>query len=242
MNINKCNRNSLLALLIILASPAVLAKPSCPGHPSCGGGGGGGGITVTFANNYAQYNSTGVSEPGQVSRFCDGSTLSPIDGTGAYECEKGGYVQIDVLGWQNIARRGEQGYCDLLNGSDLQFREFTPTRYWYANREGCDFDAGTCTVKVSMWSYRGPDTPDSHNFVNLPGGLKDIGLIGIGGIAELNAIPGEGNVFSMNQTLNIQAMTIDFAEAGKSKTLAVCQVLEGDDYNLGEIRFLTTVE
>jgi hypothetical protein len=90
-----------------------------------------------------------------------------------------------------------------------------------------------------MISYR-DDTLLSHNFFDL-GGLEDIGKIGIRGHGVLPAIPGEGNVFSINQDLWIDAMSITFFAAGKNRVLADCQILANGDYDLGDIVFHTVV-
>jgi len=210
--------------------PLVLAGPNCdrnPEHPACGGGGGGD-ITVTWdVDNTAQYQG-GLSEPNQSPRECV-SELSAVSGTGTYECAPLGLVQINVSGsgaWTQIARRnGNQGYCALLNTGEPKFRQFSPTRYWYGNHQGCDFTKGTCEVFASMWAYRGPETLWAHEYYDIAG-LDDIGLIRIGGTGTVPAVKHDGvweaNPFSENRIMNIEVLRITFQLAGKSKAIAEC--------------------
>jgi hypothetical protein len=202
----------------------------------CSGDPGGGGINVTVVDNEATYLGSVWDE---LTRFCASEANQATD-TASYECDVGGTVWIaGNMGWADYTSKGEQGYCDLLNGAETAYHKFTPTRYWYRNNGGCDFEAGTCDISVSMISYR-DDTLLSHNFFDL-GGLEDIGKIGIRGHGVLPAIPGEGNVFSINQDLWIDAMSITFFAAGKNRVLADCQILANGDYDLGDIVFHTVV-
>jgi len=241
------DRNVILAwgFLSFATCPLALAGPSCdknPDHPTCGGGGGGD-ITVTWAvDNTAQYQG-GISEPSQSRRECV-SELSAVSGTGIYECAPLGLVQINVSGsgaWTQIARNGNQGYCALLDTGEPEFRQFSPTRYWYGNHQGCDFTKGTCEVFASMWSYRGPETPLSHDYFGLDG-LEDIGLIRISGTGTVLAVERDGvweaNPFSENRVMNIEVLRITFHPAGKSKAIAEC---EYEATQLGEITLDTRV-
>ena len=256
------NRCEILAwaLLSLATCPLAFAGPNCdknPDHPACSDGGGGGGsggdITITWdVDNYAQYSGVideyevdwgGITEPGQVPRKCI-SELNSVSGTGTYECAPLGLVQINVSGqgkWTQIARNGEQGYCELLNGAELEFRQFSPTRYWYGNHQGCDFTAETCEVFASMWAYRGPETLLAHDYFDLDG-LDDIGLIRIGGTGTVPAVIRDGvweaNPFSEDRVMDIEVLTLRFHPAGKSKAIAECEYVATKS---GEITFKTAV-
>lgn len=245
------NPSGILALgfLLLAPGPLALAGPDCgenPDHPTCGGGGGGGDggdITVTWdVDNTAQY-VNGISEPGQDPRVCI-SELNSVSGTGTYECAPLGLVQVNVAGsgaWSQIARNGDPGYCELLNTGALEFRQFSPTRYWYGNHQGCDFATGTCEVFASMWAYRGPETPFAHDYFDLEG-LEDIGLIRIGGTGTVPAVINggvpEANPFSADRVMDIEVLRVKFHPAGKSKAVAECEYVTAQQ---GGITFHTKV-
>lgn len=225
-------RTVVLLLCVLAVGMSVSTISFGKGKP------GGGEITVTLVNNIAGY-AGDVSEP-QQGRLCL-SELNNAANTASYECDiaSGGTVELTAFGWENVKRKGNQGYCDLLNGVDSKYHMFVPTRYWYRNNAGCDFEKGVCDVFVAMWSYRDEGHP-SHNFVKLPGGLIDIGLVSVVGSGTLAAIPGEGNVFSAPQALRIASMSVTFTQAGTTKDLAQCEIVSGEDYSLGDILFITT--
>jgi hypothetical protein len=261
------------ALSMTLMPESVMAKkPVCPGtHPTCDDDDGGTQFTVTPSINSSRYilgitevsvdndgdpaNSSDLNLNLALPRECVVGNLYPIDGSGSYECEAGGKLILgNVLKnnngvypprkWHQIAKNGDDRYCDLLGGNDAKFRTFSPTRFWYHNHSGCDFtEGGVCNVGVSQWVYRGTmngggETGDTHQYFDLDG-LDDIGLIGIGAQAEPQTVEGEGNIFATSPLLGMLSISVTFKLAGKNKTIAKCQATAGIDFTLGDLQFDT---
>jgi len=255
----------IATLAMVPIHSAFAAKPQCPGpHPSCDDGGDGQ-FPITIPDNTAQYGGLVTEEqlgtgtpldtnptdlPG-LPRWCIGEGINPNDGSGAYECEKGGLVTFNVSGWRNVAKNGNQGYCDLLDlnhqNSNLIYRQFTPTRFWFRNNSGCDFTQGVCDVFVKAWSFRGPETGDRHQYFFLDQfGLDDIGLLTFGGSAIIPTAQGpagggDGNAFADPQVWDLHTLSIKFRLAGKNKTAAICEVSWADEtLRPGDASFFTT--
>ena len=254
-----------MAILMAFTVSTIQAKkPQCPGpHPTCDDGGGGEPFPVTTPDNTGQY-SGGITESqlgtgiaiegnpidlpeGAPPRFCLAEVIQLNEGKVHHECEKGGLVTFNLSGWQNVAKNGKQGYCDLLDpehsNSALKYRQFTPTRFWFRNDAGCDFVQGECDVRVGAWSYRGDETGDRHQYFNLleEFGLEDAGLTGFGGRAIIPTAVGDGNPFADEQVWDLYEVTVNFKLAGKNKTVATCQVSRADGtLESGKALFTTT--
>ena len=184
-------------------------------------------------------------------RLCLAEVVQLNEGKVHHECEKGGLVTFNLTGWQNVAKNGKQGYCDLLDpghpNSALIYRQFTPTKFWFRNDAGCDFVKGECDVRVGAWSYRGDETGNRHQYFDLSAvGLQDAGLTGFGGSAIIPTAVGptgggDGNPFADLQTWNLYEVSVNFKLAGKNKTAATCQVSWADGtLSSGDAQFTTT--
>jgi hypothetical protein len=233
---------------------------SCPSD--CDSGGGGEPLPVTMPDNTGQFGGgiteiqfgTGIGVPtnpinllAEPPRPCIAEEIQLNEGKVHHECEKGGLVIFNLSGWQNVAKNGNQGYCELLNsGADI-YREFTPTRFWFRNNAGCDFNKGECEVIVSAWSYNGTETGERHQYTDLSGyGLEDVGLISFGGSAIIPTAlgpseTGDANPFADAQIWDLHKVSVNFKLAGKNKTAATCQVSWADGtLKSGEALFITT--
>jgi hypothetical protein len=227
-----------------------------------GGGGGGEPLPVTMPDNMGQFGG-GITEtqfgtgndvatnpidlPNAPPRYCIAEVIQLNEGKVHHECEKGGLVTFNLSGWQNVAKNGNQGYCDLLDSGLEIYRQFTPTRFWFRNNAGCDFNQGNCEVNVSAWSYRGTETGDRHKYFDLSAhGLEDAGLTGFGGSAIIPTAlgpneTGDGNPFADAQIWDLHKVSVNFKLAGKNKTVATCQVSWADGtLDQGEALFFTT--
>ena len=262
---------TLLTMLAFLgfSVSAFAAKWDCDDenstHPKCNPDSGGEPFPVTTPDNTGQYAGGGITEerfgtgipiegnpvnlPVEAPpRFCLAEVIQLIEGKVHHECEKGGLVTFNLSGWQNVAKNGKQGYCDLLNKEQApEYRQFTPTRFWFRNDAGCDFVQGECDVRVSAWSYRGDETGDRHQYFDLSAfGLEDAGLTGFGGSAIIPTAVGrtgggDGNPFADSQTWNLYKVSVNFKLAGKNKTAATCQVSWADGtLSRGDALFITT--
>ncbi len=254
----------LIAVCVLLPAGQLLAKkPVCPGpHQSCDGDGDQ--LPVTEVDNLALFSGL-VSESRfandanwhlsdtEFPRYCVVSIIQENDGQVHYECDDGGKITVHFTGWIETSGRDAR-YCDLLdynsNTSLLRFREFTPTRYWYRNNAACDLGPGGCNIRIAQWVFRGQrrgpgtDTGNTHQYFKPEGvddyGLKDVGLIRIVAFAKLDPLVLDGNVYSIDQIMQLQNFQVEFVEAGKNKTLAVCRV-EANDFGLGEALLNTAV-
>ena len=124
---------------------------------------------------------------------------------------------------------------DISKNSEQEFREFTPTRYWYRNDGEC-VPGGVCEIRISQISFRGQrrgpgtDTGDTHQYFDLDEyELGDVGKISIRTCAQLAPLEDEGNVFTVGHPINLQYIAVDFRAAGKNKTVASCRI----DYPVG---------
>lgn len=251
----------LIATCLLLPVGQLLAKkPVCPSpHPSCDGDDETP-LPVTEVDNFAKFTgfvteSEFAAEPSWdledgLPRLCLVSVIQENDGQVNYECDSGGRISINFSGWVETSGR-ESGYCDLLdttkNTTEQKFREFTPTRYWYRNNAACDPGPDGCNIRIAQWVFRGQrrgpgtDTGDTHQYFNLGDdyGLNDIGLIRIVAFAKLTRLEDDGNVYSVDQDMNLQDFQVEFVAAGKNKSLAVCRVQQPDNFTLGQAQLNT---
>jgi hypothetical protein len=203
---------------------------------------------VTEVNNTAVYSgsiseiptaSTDTFDPLALPRNCEVEIIQSNNGIVHYECDPGGLISINFSDWYLVGGTGEKGYCDLLDTSKnlwkQEFREFTPTRYWYRNDGEC-VPGGMCEIRISQISFRGrtrgpgTDTGETHKYVGLGAyGLEDVGRISIRTWAQLDPLEDEGNVFTVPHNIVLQYIAVDFRAAGKNKTVATCRI----DYPVG---------
>lgn len=242
----------MACLLVVLAYPGIAmagkacvegdTRPRCQDDETPS-------LPVTPVDNFAQYGgsiseesndgSSDIREKFQLDlgegiyppplRFCAVGSLHPTDGTGSYECDKGGLLTFNISDW-TVKKRGDARYCELLNTGDIKYRQFTATRYHYHNFNGCAV-GDTCEIGIAHWSYRDPATDangnggvtgNTHQYFNIPGNLPDIGLISIGVDAQGTPLASDLNPFSAIQQLPISNISITFKLAGKNKTIAEC--------------------
>jgi len=242
----------------LLLPMGAIAGPDCtkhPSHPSCGGDTP---LPVTEVDNTAQHSGfifegatapDTIFDPIALPRVCEVEIVQSNKGVVHYECQPGGRVSINFSGWELVT--GVQGYCDLLdtlkNPSQQEFREFTPTRYWYRNDSECDrTPGGVCEIRISKISFRGQrrgpgtDTGDTHKYYSLPNPLEDIGRINIRTWAQLVPLEDEGNVFAVSQVMGLQYIEVEFRAVRTGATVAICRVEQGTDYFPEDAQLITT--